>query len=104
MSDTSPFPSESFRSSRWLRLPVVAARVGLSATTIWRQRRRGQFPDPVRISPGCVAWREADVESWIASRSEASVGDAGPGGGRHNPPPYRGSLEPRIVARAHPAR
>ena len=91
MSDhtpTSPSPSESFRSSRLLRLPVVAARVGLSATTIWRQRRRGQFPDPVRISPGCVAWREADVESWIASRSEASVGgsqgteagDAGPGG------------------------
>ena len=90
MSDstpTSPSPSESFRSSRLLRLPVVAARVGLSATTIWRQRRRGQFPDPVRISPGCVAWREADVESWIASRSEASVGgaqgteagDAGPG-------------------------
>jgi len=27
-----------------------------------------------------VAWREADVESWIASRSEARVGDAGPGG------------------------
>ena len=90
MSDptpTSPSPSESFRSSRLLRLPVVAARVGLSATTIWRQRRRGQFPDPVRISPGCVAWREADVESWIASRLEASVGgslgteagDAGPG-------------------------
>ena len=84
---TSPFPSESFRSSRLLRLPMVAARVGLSATTIWRQRRRGQFPDPVRISPGCVAWREADVESWIASRLEASVGgdqeaeadDAGPG-------------------------
>ena len=77
MSDstpTSPSPSESFRSSRLLRLPVVAARVGLSATTIWRQRRRGQFPDPVRISPGCVTWREAEVESWVASRLEASVG------------------------------
>ena len=83
----SPSPSASFRSSRLLRLQVVVARVGLSATTIWRQRRRGQFPDPVRISPGCVAWREADIESWIASRLEASVGgsqeaeagDAGPG-------------------------
>jgi prophage regulatory protein len=73
-SSTSPSPSESFRSSRLLRLPVVVARVGLSATTIWRLRCCGQFPDPVRISPGCVAWREADVESWIASRLEASVG------------------------------
>ena len=85
---SSNSPSKPFRSSRLLRLPVVAARVGLSATTIWRQRRRGQFPDPVRISPGCVAWREADVESWIASRlearvggdQEAEVGDAGQGG------------------------
>ena len=73
-SSTAPSLSESSRSSRLLRLPVVVARVGLSATTIWRQRRCGQFPAPVRISPGCVAWREADVESWIASRSEASVG------------------------------
>ena len=79
MSDstpTSPSLSESFPSSRLLRLPVVAARVGLSETTIWRLRRRGQFPHPVRISPGCVAWREAAVESWIASRLEASVGGA----------------------------
>ena len=79
MSDPSPTstsPSESFRSSRLLRLPVVVARVGLFATTIWRQRRRGRFPQPVRISPGCVAWREAGVESWIASRSEASVSDS----------------------------
>ncbi len=75
-SSTSPSQSEFSRSSRLLRLPVVVARVGLSATTIWRLRRCGQFPDPVRISPGCVAWREADVEFWIASRSEASVGGA----------------------------
>ena len=74
MFDPSPnSPSKSFRSSRLLRLPVVVACVGLPATTIWRQRRRGQFFDPVRISPGCVAWREADVESWIASRLEASI-------------------------------
>jgi prophage regulatory protein len=75
-SSTSPSQSEFSRSSRLLRLPMVVARVGLSETTIWRLRRRGQFPHPVRISPGCVAWREADVESWIASRSEASVGGA----------------------------
>ena len=75
-SSTSPSQSEFSSSSRLLRLPMVVARVGLSATTIWRQRRCGQFPDPVRISPGCVAWREADGESWIASRAEASVGGA----------------------------
>ena len=82
-SSTSPSQSEFSRSSRLLRLPMVVARVGLSETTIWRLRRRGQFPLPVRISPGCVAWREADVESWIASRSEASVGgsQAGEAGG-----------------------
>ncbi len=56
-----------------LRLPQVSRRVGLSATTIWRQRRAGTFPEPVRISPGCVAWREADVDAWIESRSSVTV-------------------------------
>jgi len=65
--------SQASRPPRLIRLPQVTSRVGLSATTIWRQRRAGTFPDPVRISPGCVAWREADVDAWIESRSNVTV-------------------------------
>lgn len=42
--------------------------VGLSETTIWRMRARGQFPQPVRLSTGTVGWLRADVAAWLASR------------------------------------
>ena len=62
----------SHTPSRLLRKPAVVARVGLSATTLWRLERAGEFPRSFRISPGAVAWREADIEAWISQRAEAS--------------------------------
>ena len=48
----------------------VQARVGgMSKPTVWRMRRRGEFPEPVRISPGRVAWFSDEIDAWIASRS-----------------------------------
>lgn len=41
----------------------------LSRTTRWRLERRGQFPKRVRLSPGRVGWRQADIEAWISSRA-----------------------------------
>ena len=41
----------------------------LSPTTVWRMRRRGEFPEPIRLSPGRVGYRRADVEAWIEQRS-----------------------------------
>ena len=58
--------------TRLLRKPAVLERVALSDTTIWRLERAGKFPHSIRISPGAVAWREADIEAWIAERAEAS--------------------------------
>jgi len=55
---------------RLLRLPVVKERTALSPATIWRERRAGRFPQPVRISPGAVAWREGDIDTWIETRKE----------------------------------
>ena len=56
--------------TKLLRKPAVLARIGLSDTTVWRMERAGQFPKSIRISPGAVAWRESDVENWIAARME----------------------------------
>ncbi len=41
----------------------------LSRTTRWRLERRGQFPKRVRLSPGRVGWRQAEIEDWISSRA-----------------------------------
>lgn len=49
---------------------AVQARTGnMSKATEWRMRRRGEFPEPVRISPGRVAWYEDEIDEWISSRS-----------------------------------
>lgn len=42
----------------------------LSSATIWRLRQKGEFPDPVRLSPGRMGWRRRDVESWLAARQD----------------------------------
>jgi prophage regulatory protein len=55
-------------AAKLIRKPQVLARVPWSDTTLWRRVKDGTFPKPVRISPNCVAWREADVEAWIAGR------------------------------------
>jgi prophage regulatory protein len=60
------------RHTRLLRASVVADRVGLSIPTLWRLRRAGNFPQPIRLSPGAVAFRESDIEAWIEQRAAAS--------------------------------
>jgi prophage regulatory protein len=49
--------------------PQVRALTSLSRTTRWRMERRGEFPKRVRLSPGRVGWRQADIEVWIGSRA-----------------------------------
>jgi predicted DNA-binding transcriptional regulator AlpA len=40
----------------------------MGRATAWRLERAGDFPPPVKISPGRVAWRESDILAWQASR------------------------------------
>jgi prophage regulatory protein len=54
--------------ARILRQPDVLARVGLSAPTLWRMRRRGEFPEPVQLSPGTVGYLEDEIDQWLADR------------------------------------
>ena len=49
--------------------PTVEELTSLSRTTRWRMERRGEFPKRVRLSPGRVGWRQAEIEAWIRSRT-----------------------------------
>jgi predicted DNA-binding transcriptional regulator AlpA len=53
-----------------IRPRALADRLGLSLATLWRLRRRGDLPEPIRLSPGCVGWRTSDIEAWLAARAE----------------------------------
>ena len=56
---------------RFLGWRQVRDLTGLGRTTAWRMRQAGDFPDPVPISPGRVAWRERDIAAWNESRGAA---------------------------------
>ncbi len=51
------------------RLSKVKDTCGLSRTEVYRQIRAGTFPKPVAIGARAVAWRESEVQAWIAARS-----------------------------------
>ncbi len=60
--------------SRFLRLPEVIARTGLSRATIYARVAQGRFPCQVRIGARAVGWIEGEVEAWIQERIEKSRG------------------------------
>ncbi|MEY4351714.1 MAG: hypothetical protein RL078_1793 [Bacteroidota bacterium] len=46
--------------------PLINYRVlPYSATTIWRKCRRGEFPQPVKVSAGITAWRVGDIRAYL---------------------------------------
>ena len=51
----------------------VAEVIGVSPSTLDRMVGRGEFPPPLRLSPGRVGWRRTTVQRWLAEREAASV-------------------------------
>lgn len=41
---------------------------GLSNTTIWRLRKRGDFVDAVPLSPGRIGYRAGTLARWLETR------------------------------------
>ena len=65
---------------RFLRLPEVKARTGLSRSTIYVRLDQGRFPRPVSLGSRAVGWIEAEVDEWIRERIEESRGEGTLGG------------------------
>ena len=51
-----------------LRLAQVVDLTSLSRATIYRLVGIGQFPKPIRLSLGRVAWLKRDVVGWLSRR------------------------------------
>ncbi|MCZ0942507.1 MAG: AlpA family phage regulatory protein [Gammaproteobacteria bacterium] len=52
-----------------LRFPALIGRTGMSESTIRRAVKRGDFPQPVRLSARAIGWRVRDIEQWEESRA-----------------------------------
>lgn len=55
------------------RRPAVEEKTGLSRSSIYELMDRDLFPRPIRIGRRAVAWRESDIEAWLASRPIATT-------------------------------
>lgn len=58
--------------SRYIRRNEVESLTGLSRSTIYRLMSAGEFPRPIKLTRKAVAWAEADIADWLASRPEAA--------------------------------
>lgn len=48
-------------NTMYLSVQQVAERYGVSTDSIWRWKRNGDFPAPVRVGPNCTRWRLSDL-------------------------------------------
>ena len=73
---TTAIEQETSKQPRFLRLPEVLARTGLSRSTIYVRLDQGRFPQPVSLGARAVGWIEAEVDEWIRERIDESRGGA----------------------------
>lgn len=61
--------------ARLLGWPEVQRMVSASRSTIWRWEQQGRFPRRRQIGPTRVAWVEAEVQEFIATRPVVGADD-----------------------------
>ena len=54
-----------------LRIADLEAQLRLSRTTIWRLRRAGEMPQPIRLSANAVGWPAHVIDRWLDDRPQA---------------------------------
>lgn len=56
------------------RVRIIKARpskkgiLPMGESTIWEKVRRGEFPQPIKISPRITCWRKSDIIEWLESK------------------------------------
>lgn len=68
--DTAAQPLRPYRD-RLLRLADVKHMTGLGRSSIYAGIQAKSFPAAVNLTAHAVAWRESDIDAWIAARPAA---------------------------------
>ncbi|WP_392354051.1 AlpA family phage regulatory protein [Brevundimonas sp. LF-1] len=72
MNRSDPPLTRSIRKAQLLQM------VPLADSTIWEMEQRGEFPKRFLLTPRCVVWDLAEVETWLASRRRRPIRPATP--------------------------
>lgn len=61
---------DNLADSAYVRLADLLdkpALICVSSPTLWRMVKRGDFPKPIKLSPGVTAWRVGEIRDWMES-------------------------------------
>lgn len=58
---------QMMRPAAFLSCASLARELEMSESTVYELVRRGVLPKPIKLSPGCVRWRWAEVEAALIS-------------------------------------
>ena len=53
---------------RFIRLPQVKQRVGISKSQIYKLVKASEFPKPVKVSERISCWAVAEIEEWASNK------------------------------------
>ena len=67
---------ETKAKRRFIRLPEVVKKVGMSRSTIYRRMEEGAFPQSIKLSPKVSVWIESDIDKWMEERIAEAHGKA----------------------------
>jgi prophage regulatory protein len=59
-------------SKKFIRLPEVKNKTGLSRSSIYLRMSNGEFPRSISLGSRAIAWLDADIEQWLDERIAAS--------------------------------
>ncbi|MBW2187323.1 MAG: AlpA family phage regulatory protein [Deltaproteobacteria bacterium] len=60
-------------TKRLLRIKQVLEIIPLGKSTVWKMVAEGKFPQPIKLSERCTAWRESDVVAWMDGLTTSEV-------------------------------
>lgn len=63
-------------ATRFLRLPEVIQRTGLSRASIYARQADHTFPSAVPLGAHAVGWVESEVSDWCDAQVRAARGDS----------------------------
>jgi len=59
-------------SKKFIRLPEVKIKTGLSRSSIYLRMSNGEFPQSISLGSRAIGWLDADIEQWLDERISAS--------------------------------
>lgn len=60
---------EALPQTGFIRLPQVLSVFPVGRSTWWAGVKSGKYPQPVKISPRCTAWKAEDIRALIENQT-----------------------------------